>query len=62
MALQRHQVGTVKVIPIILKPVIWQNTPLRQIQALPAQAKPITLWDNRDAALADVVQKVSKAS
>src|SRR6266849_8210214 len=27
-ALQRHRVGTVRVIPIILRPVRWQNTPL----------------------------------
>lgn len=57
-ALSRHKVGTVRVVPIILRPVNWQNTPLGQLQALPRGAKPVTQWDNQDAALEDVVRGI----
>ena len=57
-ALQRHKAGTVRVIPIILKPVHWQNTPLGQLQALPTGAKPVTQWNDHDAAFEDVVRGI----
>src|SRR5579864_8120191 len=44
IALERHKAGTARVIPIILKPVDWQGTPLCQLQALPTGAKPVTQW------------------
>ena len=42
-ALQRYKAGTVRVIPIILRPVDWRTTPLGQLQALPTSAKAIAL-------------------
>ncbi len=57
-ALQRHKAGMVQVIPIILKPVHWQNTPLGQLQALPTGAKPVTQWNDYDAAFEDVVRGI----
>lgn len=57
-ALERHKAGAVRVVPIILKPVHWQSTPLGQLQALPSDARPITLWDDQDAALEDVVRGI----
>jgi outer membrane protein assembly factor BamB len=59
-ALERHKAGTVRVVPIILRPVGWQNTPLGQLQALPAEAKPITLWENEDAAFKNVVDGIQE--
>src|SRR2546429_9213317 len=41
-ALERHKAGAARVIPILLKPTLWQDTPLGQLQALPTEAKPIT--------------------
>src|SRR5947209_2666795 len=40
-ALERHVKGEAKVIPIILEYVYWQVEPLRKLQALPSDAKPI---------------------
>ncbi len=57
-ALKRHKAGTVRVIPIILKPVHWQNTPLGQLQSLPTGAKAITQWNDHDAAFEDVVRGI----
>src|SRR5437667_11964749 len=57
IALERHKAGTARVIPIILKPALWEDTPLGQLQVLPTsagRAKPITQWRDLDAALDNV--------
>jgi TIR domain len=60
-ALQRHQTGEARVIPVLLCPVDWQSAPFEKLKALPSNGKPITLWRNRDAAFADVVQGIRTA-
>jgi hypothetical protein len=60
-ALERHKAGMVQVIPIILKPVHWQDTPLGQLQALPTGTKPVTQWNDLDTAFDDVVRGIRKA-
>lgn len=64
-AMQRHEAGEAHVIPIILRSVLWENTPFGKLQVLPTGAKPVIgpLWHNQDEALFDVafgVQKVVK--
>ena len=62
-ALDRHEAGSAKVIPIILRSVYWQIEPLRKLQALPTDAKAITSWYNLDEAFLDVtagIQNVVK--
>src|SRR5450755_1635144 len=56
-ALKRHELGEAYVIPIILRPVLWQETPFGKLQALPSGAEPITSprWNSRDEAMYDVV-------
>ena len=34
-ALQRHEEGTARVIPIILRPVYWKNAPFSKLQSVP---------------------------
>ncbi len=60
-ALERHRAGKVRVIPIILRPALWQDTPLGQLQALPTGAKPVTQWSDQDAALHNVAKGIRKA-
>src|SRR5437667_1434716 len=59
-ALQRHKDGTARVVPIILRPSLWQDTPLGQLQALPTGAKPVTRWGDPDDAFEDVVGGIRK--
>ena len=59
-ALERHETGEARVIPIILRPTFWQDTSLKQLQALPTSAKPVTLWSDQDAALENVAQGIRK--
>ena len=60
-ALKRHKSGTVRVIPIILQPVDWKDAPFSKLQALPADALPITRWPDQDVAFLDIVNSIHKA-
>jgi hypothetical protein len=53
-AMERHDAKRARVIPIILRAVDWHSAPLGKLQALPKDAKPITLWGDRDSAWNDV--------
>lgn len=61
-AIERHEAGEARVIPVILRPVdSWQKAPFGRLQALPKNAKPVTTWRNRDEAFKDVAQGIRKA-
>jgi hypothetical protein len=53
-ALQRHEIGEARVIPVILRACLWDNSPFSHLQALPKDARPITSWVNLDEAFLDV--------
>lgn len=53
-ALERHDAGEARVIPVILRKTDWQSAPFAKLQALPKDARPITLWQDRDEAWTDV--------
>jgi len=57
-AIERHDVGDARVIPIILRPVEWKGAPFGRLEALPTNAEPITSkkWGSLDEALADVAR------
>ena len=59
-ALQRHDNGAAKVIPVILRPCRWSATPFAKLQAAPTDAKPVTSWPDQDAALDDVAGKIAR--
>lgn len=61
-AMERHEAGEACVIPIILRPVdYWQEASFGKLQALPTNAKPVTLWENRDEAFRVVAQGIRGA-
>ncbi len=57
-ALERHDKGEAKVIPVILRPCRWGTTPFAKLQAAPTDAKPVTSWPDQDAALDDIAGKI----
>ncbi|HEX8072638.1 MAG TPA: toll/interleukin-1 receptor domain-containing protein [Pyrinomonadaceae bacterium] len=59
-AMERHEAGEARVIPVILRPVEWQSAPFGKLQALPAEAKPVTEWDNRDKAFLSIAQGIRR--
>jgi hypothetical protein len=60
-AMERHEAGDAHVIPVILRPVIWEGSLFGKLQVLPKNAKPVTLWQHRDAAFYDVAKGIRKA-
>jgi hypothetical protein len=62
-ALERHDARESRVIPIVLRPVdnLWK-APFGKLQALPTDGKAVTLWDNQDAAFADVAKGIRLAA
>lgn len=61
-ALDRHEAGSARVIPVILRKCMWKHTPFAKLQALPKDARAVTLWPDRDDALLDIAEGVSKVA
>jgi nucleoside phosphorylase len=59
-AIERHELGEARVIPILLRPVSWQGAPFGKLQVLPDNAQPVTTWRNRDEALLAVAQGIER--
>ncbi len=59
-AIERNAAREARVIPVILRPSDWEYPPLKGLQALPRDAKPVTTWANLDEAFLDVVKGISK--
>ncbi len=57
-ALERHETGDARVIPILLQSVDWQGTPFRKLQMLPRNAKAVTRWPNRADAFTEVARGI----
>ncbi|PQP34741.1 hypothetical protein C6A37_06175 [Desulfobacteraceae bacterium SEEP-SAG9] len=62
IALERHKYGRSILIPIIIRPCDWNDSPLGKIQALPTDATPVNTWPNEDSAWTIIVQGIKKAS
>lgn len=61
-ALERDKSGEARVIPIILRPVYWQDV-LGNLQALPTDAKPVmsSNWQYQDEAFFNIIEGIRKA-
>jgi tetratricopeptide (TPR) repeat protein len=60
-AMEQHEKGQARVIPVILQPCDWNTSIFAKLQALPKDAKPITKWDNRNDAFLNVVKGIREA-
>src|SRR5437016_5278541 len=60
-AIERHEAGEARVIPIILRPCDWQTAPFGKVQVLPKDAKPVTRWEDRDEAFLNVATGIRLA-
>jgi hypothetical protein len=61
-AMERHERGEAHVIPIILRPVSWQDAPFGKLQALPNGAKPVIRWRSRDEAFLDIARELKETA
>ena len=57
-AIERHQSGEARVIPILLRPVDWQSAPFSQLDVLPKNHQPVTTWPNPDQAFQEIAEGI----
>jgi hypothetical protein len=57
-AMERHERGEARVIPVILRPCDWETSPFAKLRALPRDDKPVTKWASRDEAFTDIARGV----
>jgi hypothetical protein len=59
-ALDRHERGDITIVPIIVEPCDWQNSPFGDLKAIPRDGKAVSTWDNRNTAFLDVIQNLRR--
>lgn len=57
-ALDRHNSGNCRVLPILIRPVDCEDAPFSKLQFLPTGGEPITVWANHDLAFHNVTKGV----
>jgi hypothetical protein len=57
-AMERHEAGEARVIPIILRPCDWQSSPFAKLQSLPKDAKSVTDWNRQDEAFYNIAKGI----
>lgn len=57
-AIERHERGEARVVPVILRPCVWQSTPFGGLKALPADGKPVTKHQSVDDAFVEVAHAI----
>ncbi|NEQ31761.1 MAG: SUMF1/EgtB/PvdO family nonheme iron enzyme [Leptolyngbya sp. SIO4C5] len=55
-AIERHEAGEAIVVPIILRPVDWEEAPFSKLQAMPKNAQPVVTWTPQDLAFSDITK------
>lgn len=58
-ALERHERGEARVVPVIVRDVNWKVIPeLARLMAVPKDGRPVRNWPNKDTAWRDVSERV----
>jgi TIR domain len=60
IALERAKNKSAVVIPIILRPCAWQESPFGELQALPKDGRPVSQWTDVDQVCLDIAQAVKQ--
>lgn len=60
-AMERHEAGEARVLPVILRPCDWQGAPFGKLLATPKDGKPVAKWANVDEAFLDVSRDIRRA-
>lgn len=55
-AIQRNQLGEARVIPVFVRPCVWEGLEFAHLQGLPRDGKPISTCADREAAWTEVVR------
>ena len=61
-AMARHDEGTARVIPVILRPCDWHGAPFGKLKAVPTNGKPVVKHATLDDGFVEVTQAVREAA
>lgn len=59
-ALEREKAGSIVIVPVVVQPCDWLNTPFKIFKALPTDGKPVSDWSNANTAFLSVTQGLRK--
>ena len=59
-AMERHEAGEARVVPIIVRDCDWHSAPFGKLKAVPTDGKAIVSWTNFDAAYTDVAKEIRR--
>ncbi|MGH7454472.1 MAG: TIR domain-containing protein, partial [bacterium] len=59
-ALERHDAGEARVIPVIVRDVNWKRAPFAKLQALPKDGKAVMKWPSKDTAWRNVSEGIER--
>jgi len=57
-AMERHEQGTARVVPVILRKCEWSEMPYAKLQALPRGARPVSDFPDKDDAFTDIASGI----
>ncbi|QHI68048.1 toll/interleukin-1 receptor domain-containing protein [Tichowtungia aerotolerans] len=60
-AMERHEAGETRVVPVILEPCDWHPAPFGKLLAVPIDGKPVSKFVNQNDGLLEVAQAVRSA-
>jgi len=60
-AMERHEIGKARVIPIVLREVDYCGMPFEKLDPLPQNRLPVTSWKNQDEAFTDIAKGIRLA-
>lgn len=62
VALERHDRSEARVIPVILRPCLWQGLPFGRLMATPRDGRPVTKFPTLDDGFLEVTQAIRDAA
>lgn len=57
-AMVRRARGEVVVVPVIVRPCMWELAPFEKCQPLPSEGRPVSTWDDAESAFLDIATGV----
>lgn len=59
-ALERHEKGEARVVPVLVRDVNWKDAPFARLAALPQNRVAVAKWQDKDSAWRDVAEGIEK--
>jgi hypothetical protein len=56
--MEQSKLQEARVVPIIISPCDWEDSPFSKLITLPRNHKPINQWENKDAAYLAVAKEI----